>query len=125
MGGRVLGGGLASAVLVASAALLSTPAAAQDGWFSEEQVARGASLYERRCASCHGDEKSENFRVWPDSAQSLIGMIIGFGMPADRPGGLPPQEYVDIVAYVFNLGGLPTGEEVKAGAPELAEIRIK
>ncbi|NNU79927.1 hypothetical protein HMH01_05690 [Halovulum dunhuangense] len=113
----------AFSALVISAASY-TDGRAEQGWFTEEQVTRGEALYERRCAKCHGDEKAENFRVWDDTAASLIGMIIGFDMPADRPGGLPPQEYVDLVAYFFNLGGLPTGAEVAAGAPELSEIRL-
>jgi len=117
---------LSAAAVVLAGTTLVPAAVAQDGaWFSPEQVERGSGLYDRRCATCHGREKADNFKTWDDSAASLIDMIIGFGMPADRPGGLPAQEYVDIVGYVFNLGGLDTGEEVLAGDPALAEIRIK
>lgn len=115
----------AAAVVLAGTTLVPAAVAQDAGWFTSEQVERGGSLYDRRCATCHGREKADNFSDWDDTADSLIQMIIGFGMPADRPGGIPAQEYVDIVAYVFNLGGLKTGEEVLAGDPKLTEIRIK
>ncbi|WP_227419940.1 c-type cytochrome [Roseitranquillus sediminis] len=109
---------------IAFAAPATAQSADAHGWFSPEQVVRGADLYERRCAECHGEEKAENFETWPYSAQDLIGMIISFDMPANRPGGLPAQEYVDLVAYFMNRGGLPEGEEVLAGSPALSEIKI-
>lgn len=119
----------ATAPLLAAAAfsalVIDTSGAnASQGWFTKEQVTRGQELYEKRCAKCHGDEKVQEFTDWPYSAQDLIGTIRSFDMPADRPGGLPPQEYVDIVAYFLANSGLPNGEEIEAGSPELANIKL-
>ena len=30
-------------------------------------------------------------------------------MPEDNPGGLPAQTYTDIIAYVLELNGYPSG----------------
>jgi len=100
------------------------PVAEAAGWFSPEQVMRGETLHERRCAHCHSDEKVESFSHWEGTAQELIDMIRSFDMPADRPGGIPAQEYVDIVAYIFNKAGLPEGEEVLAGSDAVKEARL-
>lgn len=102
----------------AAAAPAGEGAAAAAGLFSEEQVARGEAAYQAICAMCHGDDVANSFSTFSGSANDLMNTFIGLGMPATNPGGLPAQEYIDIAAYIFNLGGLPTGAEVVAGSPE-------
>lgn len=104
---------------------LSGGAMAQEsGWFTAEQVARGADLYERRCASCHGDEIAQSFGGTTSSAATIIETIISMGMPQDNPGGLPKQDYTDIVGYIMNLHGLPEGAAVEAESAELEQIHL-
>lgn len=102
----------------------SDGATAGTGWFTEAQVARGQKLYDARCSSCHGMEIADGFRLWDGSAQELVTMIKSMGMPADNPGGLPPQQYIDIAAYIMNHGGnFPFGEEVLVGTDAVNQAK--
>lgn len=114
---------IAGAALVAAAC---TTAQAEVGFYNQEQVDRGAATYEDRCSVCHGSDIADSFAGWPGSAADLANTIIDFGMPQDDPGGLPAQDYVDIVAYILTLNGLPVGdEEVLADSDVLKDIKIE
>jgi hypothetical protein len=46
-------------------------------------------------------------------------------MPQDNPGGLRRQEYADVLAYLFELNGLPAGDTaLPADDCGLRRIRI-
>lgn len=100
------------------AATADAGAAAGEGWFTAEQVARGEEAYQTICAMCHGEDVADSFSTFSGSANDMMNSFIGLGMPATNPGGLPPQQYIDIAAYIFNKGGMPLGAEVLAGTPE-------
>ena len=47
-------------------------------------------------------------------------------MPQDSPGGLTPQQYADVLAYIFELNELPAGqEELSANKEVLRGILIE
>ena len=47
-------------------------------------------------------------------------------MPEDNPGGLIPGEYADVLAFIFSISGLPTGEtEMNSDAELLQQILIE
>lgn len=98
--------------------------AAGGGWFTEAQVARGEGLYNRICAACHGSDVYDSWSGFNGSAQELVDIIISLGMPADNPGGLPAQDYIDIAGYIMHGGGgWDFGPEVVAGTPATQEAR--
>jgi hypothetical protein len=46
-------------------------------------------------------------------------------MPVGGAGSLTPQEYADVLAYVFELNKFPAGAlELQPGRPDLASITI-
>lgn len=102
----------------AAAAPAGEGAAAAAGLFSEEQIARGEEAYQSICAMCHGDDVANSFSTYSGSANDMMAAFIGLGMPATNPGGLPPQQYIDIAAYIFNKGGIAPGAEVLVGSAE-------
>jgi hypothetical protein len=52
--------------------------------------------------------------------------IIRGTMPLDNPGGLSDQEYIDVVAYMLQLNGVPAGRTpLPADAAALKELRIE
>src|SRR5690606_37640325 len=58
---------------------------------------------------------------YPDA--SLFYNYISTAMPANAPGSLTDQQYVDIVAYLLAENGHPTGtEELPADTEVLAQI---
>ncbi len=47
-------------------------------------------------------------------------------MPEDNPGSLTEQEYVDVIAYMLTVGGMPTGEdELRPNLQSLARVVIR
>ena len=83
-----------------------------DGVYTEEQAQRGAQVYENICAECHSqDEFMEPLMLsWTGAPISMLFFEITDLMPEDSPGSLEPGEYADVLAYIFELNGLPPGQ---------------
>ncbi len=93
-----------------------------DGVYSTEQATRGAVVYSDTCIACHGQDLGGN-----SNAPGLVGMGFMFlwegrtlgaffekireEMPTDRPGQLPLQNYLDVVAYIMQANSFPAGDE--------------
>lgn len=107
-----------------------------DGVYTAEQAERGATLYERRCASCHGADMTggpgvpglagieftagwNNMTVW-----GLFDLMKG-SMPADNPGGLTDVQYAEVIAAMFQANGFPAGTtELPTDRAALEQIQI-
>ncbi len=109
-----------------------------DGVYSDEQSKRGAVLYSRYCASCHGDALSgggvESAPVltgskftarWEDQTLGdLFERMVG-SMPQDAPGSLARDQHVDILAFILARNGFPAGTaDLSSKADALSTIRI-
>jgi quinoprotein glucose dehydrogenase len=109
------------AVLGAAALGLALTLAAQsgkrtvrDGVFSAAQAERGARVFESICTSCHeiaeftaADaylEEVEGESVWETFE------LVSSEMPEDDPGSLELEEYAAVLAYIFSVYGLPSGD---------------
>lgn len=116
----------------------------KDGVYTADQAKRGRALYDRRCVLCHlergqgnasmpeivgqslereGDALApavagEEFqKKWGGrNAWELFGVMTST-MPVGGVGTLTPQEYADVLAYLFELNRLPAGQQ------ELAPVR--
>jgi mono/diheme cytochrome c family protein len=100
----------------------------RDGVYTEEQADRGAKVNEEACAACHmQDWFTENLLLsWAGATVDMLYDLLRTTMPQDRPDGLSPQQYADILAYIFQLNGLPPGEEeLQASKQELRKILIE
>jgi len=106
------------------------------GFFTEAQALRGAAYFDGNCTTCHvtsadgrlserqvaegkrGVFFGGDWRPWPvtgpnrlqrwGSAWALYNKIRQT-MPAHDPGGLSPQTYADMAAYILQLLGAPAG----------------
>ncbi len=100
----------------------------QDGVYTEEQARRGEERIEDVCAACHmADWFTGTFlQSWAGTTVSALYEVISSTMPLDQPGALKRQQYADILAYIFELNGLPPGqEELGASKGALGEILIE
>lgn len=125
-----------SAMARGAAALLAVvsvqPAAADprttaDGVYSPAQSAQGQSAHRQHCARCHDQDyyTGDFLRGWDNVPVISLFELIKLKMPEDRPGALEDREYAALLAYVFELNGLPAGNEVLSHDPEaLAGILI-
>ena len=130
-------------VLSAFALLLvisAPPAEAQDpkpALFTAEQAQTGATVYAQACASCHGAALesgaaptlkgpafAERATAQGMTPQSLYD-VVAFTMPQVDPGGLQPEQYRAVVAFLLQQNGYPAGATPLApGAPGMNETRV-
>jgi mono/diheme cytochrome c family protein len=104
-------------------ATLAAPAVAQDstkqtprstltGVFTIEQASRGKNVFLGSCKSCHAPEShvGANFqRLWVGKPLLALFKYVSEGMPENDPGSLGAEANADVVAYLLQLNGMPTG----------------
>lgn len=107
-----------------------------EGVYTAEQAARGEAVYTASCVACHGQDLGGN-----SNSPGLVGMGFMFlwegkslgdffekiqaEMPTDRPGQLPTQDYLDVIAYILQKNAFPVGgEEMSSSVASLHGISI-
>lgn len=101
----------------------SSPDAALDGLFTRRQASRGERRYQQTCLACH--RTSEITQRWfggiaYETAGDLLNVIVAT-MPEDNPGGLSPEDYADILAFMLSLNEYRAGETELPAEPSLLE----
>ncbi len=108
-----------------------------DGVYTAEQADRGKALYTQSCAGCHsadlrGDGTAPSLVEgdfafqWADTSVGELYEQIRKLMPSTRPNSLPPQSYIDIVAYILQVQSV-SGRHRPSWPPSsrtLEQIRI-
>jgi mono/diheme cytochrome c family protein len=98
------------------------------GIYSGDQAARGQQTYTAVCAACHStsDHSGAAFAAaWGKHRLFDLYQAISNEMPQDKPGSLTDQQYIDVVAYLLQLNGMPAGvAALRADTTALKLIRI-
>ncbi len=107
---------IAAGWLVAAMSYAQDAPTTMHGVFTATQVARGEQLNEEYCAGCHEDGYFQDafLAAWRDQPVSGLFDLLRATMPQDSPGLLTDAEYVDLLAYIFALNGLPEGPSTLA-----------
>jgi quinoprotein glucose dehydrogenase len=107
-----------------------------DGVYTEPQARRGREVYARSCGGCHAEDLrgkgtapslvEESFMfLWEDMTLGELFERTRTLMPSDRPGSLPVQDYADVIAFILEKNGMPSGpRELDARPEDLKAIRI-
>ena len=123
-------------VISAAAVLAAMPVSAQDngalkpasaGVYKEDQAARGDTVFQRTCLSCHTPtfHADEQFRMnWIGRTVYDLFKLLKTTMPEDNIGGLSDDDYTRVIAYVLKLNGFPAGAD-SLSSDSLAQKRIK
>ncbi|MCU1338308.1 MAG: cytochrome c, class [Bryobacterales bacterium] len=123
-------------VLITFLLTAQTTRSVWDGVYTSEQAARGASLYAKDCASCHGTALTggesappltggEFFSNWNGLTVGDLFERIRISMPADRPGRLTREQDADILAFMLSVSQFPPGKTELARQTEaLKQIRF-
>jgi mono/diheme cytochrome c family protein len=95
-----------------------------DGAYTAAQAARGENEYGANCARCHGSDLDGGGAAptlhtidfvdrWREDHLTTLFQFISTNMPQPpgRPGGLKQQQYLDIVAFLLQVNGLPPGSK--------------
>lgn len=117
---------LASAVLLtlgASMLALKAQAPAKTVWsgvFTADQAAQGKTLYENKCATCHGADLNGGEMAPPLTGGMFVsnwnGQSLGdlftrihTTMPQNDPGSLNNAEVSQVMAYILSFNQFPAG----------------
>ena len=107
--------GICSAALIAQA-----PRTVWDGVYTAEQAARGAVLFDKQCAGCHGPSGEGGGMapalVGPAFAANYDGQTVGdlfdrnrTTMPPGKEGQASAQEQADVLAAMLEFNKFPPG----------------
>jgi mono/diheme cytochrome c family protein len=122
--------------------IFALPAAAQqpvriwDGIFSQDQAARGKSAFDLSCSRCHnvaltGSERGPAIKGsaflshWEKDTLAGLFSKIRDTMPEGGPGTVKDEVKIDILSYILQQNGFPTGKtELKDDVSSLEDIRL-
>jgi mono/diheme cytochrome c family protein len=128
---------LVCAVLAWPSVVVGQMRSVQDGVYTRDQAARGQKEYGVFCASCHASDlggtnsgdsgapplRREAFMAGSDA--NALFTLIRMNMPRDAPSGLSDQQYLDVMAYIFQQNGFPAGkDELTMDVEQLRSIKI-
>jgi alcohol dehydrogenase (cytochrome c) len=104
------------------------------GVYTAAQSERGRSVYQQSCGQCHGETLGGDiaptlvgpfWAIWEGRTAAELYKVIRTTMPADAPESLKPQEYADLIAYLFSANKFPPGEKELSADPAVLEtVRI-
>jgi ankyrin repeat protein len=106
------------------------------GVYTTAQAARGRSNFERSCSNCHNSDLSGSVRGpalhgesflknWANTTANTLFIKLRDSMPATYPGSVPDTEKIDILAYLLEANGFPSGKtELPLNQKELETIPI-
>jgi len=98
----------------------------EDGVFTQAQVDAGKQVYDSTCKTCHNQRfYRDTLRSWNNQPLLYLWENILGTMPADNPGSLMLDEYTDVIAYILNEQGFPTGDtplDPDAGMDEISIV---
>lgn len=135
-----LGIGLLCSLALALAAAQDTVRAQGEAWpiwsgaFSAEQAARGKASYDLFCGSCHAEDLSGQngpalkgprfLTIWDAATLREFYRKVSTTMPRAQ-ARLDDNVYLDVIAYVLQQNGFPTGPgELTAEPDVLARLQI-
>ena len=125
-------GGLATVAGLLLAGAVS--GAAGPGYYTPAQAKSGAVVYSGQCSQCHGVNLQGQsgpalvgapFKQYvgkSGTAQSLYDFIHA-QMPADKPGSLSQQQYLDVTAFLLSRNAYPAGD-VALSPANLAQVKL-
>ena len=114
-----------------------------DGVFTEEQAKRGQAVYTGACGTCHGRRlngapddpdmrstpplaRARFLRDWDGRSLATLFEYTRATMPENNPDSLTNDEYVDVIAYMLSVGGMPAGaDELQPNPQRLARIVVE
>jgi mono/diheme cytochrome c family protein len=86
----------------------------RDRVYSQTQAARGEQVFESICMNCHEIAEFTGAGAYLDDVEGQplweTFDYVSSEMPEDDPASLLPEEYAAVLAYIFSVYGLPSGD---------------
>jgi mono/diheme cytochrome c family protein len=101
----------------------------RDGVFSPAQAERGAQVFGTICTNCHDITEFTGAGAYLEDVEGKplweTFEFVSSEMPEDDPGSLSLEEYSAVLAYIFSIYGLPSGDaELAVDQKSLEAITI-
>ena len=101
----------------------------RDGVFTSAQAERGARVFSSICTNCHEIAEFTGAGAYLEDVEGKplweTFEFVSSEMPEDDPGSLRLEEYAAVLAYIFSVYGLPSGDvELAADRESLETITI-
>lgn len=101
----------------------------RDGVFSPAQAARGAQVFGTICTNCHDIAEFTGAGAYLEDVEGKplweTFEFVSSEMPEDDPGSLSLEEYSAVLAYIFSVYGMPSGDaELAVDQESLEAITI-
>ena len=135
--GAFLGSGLRAQQSTTTTSPTTTAGASlSSGVYTADQAKRGQAVYLDACAKCHLEDFSggtgspplvgdEFLKGWTGKTVGALFDEVRMTMPFDNPGGLKPEQYADVLAYIFSANKFPAGsQELAHDVAPLQQIQI-
>lgn len=110
---------MAHAALAAPRHAPAAPPAPTAPSFTAEQADHGAQIYAGTCAMCHGAALEGAHDMpplrglfvarWANTSLNKLYAYITHAMPLMAPGTLPPQDNIDVIAFLLRENGTEPG----------------
>jgi S-disulfanyl-L-cysteine oxidoreductase SoxD len=111
------------------------PASVLAGAYTAAQAKRGADLYAKECAACHGDTLSGMDPIPALAGADFVSHFKNVGelfdktsttMPAIAPGSLSAEQVADVLAHILSVNKYPEGStELPSKVDALTPIKIE
>ncbi|MEO6447295.1 MAG: cytochrome c [Gemmatimonadaceae bacterium] len=105
-----------------------SPAPGAMAFFTAEQAERGQQLFTAVCVECHtrSDMSNDDFRFkWGGRTARDLYDRTRTTMPDNAPGSRTAQEYTDLVAYMMQLNGMPSGAVPLSADSNMANAKLE
>jgi len=114
-----------------------------DGVFTVSQAEHGQTVYPGACGTCHGRRlngapddpdmvstpplaRAKFLRTWEGRSLAALFEYTRATMPENNPGSLTDEEYIDVIAHMLSVSGLPAGDvELEPDPQSLARVVIE
>ena len=100
----------------------------RSGVYTASQASKGNTLYAFNCVSCHTPASHAGpafVAKWDGRTVSELFEYIRSSMPKSDPGSLTRKEYIQVLAYLLKMNGMPPGAvELPADSLALKKIRM-
>ena len=102
----------------------------RDQVYSDAQAARGKSVYDKQCSTCHDGGMGPSLTgddflaTWENKTVRTLYSRILTTMPSDEPGSVPEPDLLDLMAYLIRANGFPAGSKAFESPNDLNAIRI-
>jgi len=90
------------------------PKSILDRIYSVAQADRGEQRFKTSCSSCHTPSEFVGGAFadrWSGQTMGEAFDFVSNTMPENDPGGLKPEEYASVLAYILRINGYPVGAD--------------